>query len=82
MPLPVPVVKMMPVEADTFVAIGYAANTRQLFITFAKGGTLVYANVPGFRYDGLLAAPRKEAYFKTFVKDIFISKPGQPPGQT
>lgn len=82
MAMPVPVVKMVPVEADSFVAIGYAANARLLYITFQKSGTLVYGNVPGFRYDGLLAAPRKEAYFKTFIKDVFLAKPGEPPGQT
>ena len=75
-------VKMVPVEADSFVAVGYAVTARQLFITFKKGGTLVYSNVPGFRFDGLMAAPRKEAYFKTFIKDVFISAPGQPAVQT
>jgi hypothetical protein len=82
MPIPVAAVKMATVEADTFVSIGYAASMRQLYITFRNGTTLVYNNVPGFRYEGLAAAPRPEAYFKTFIKDVFISKPGQPPGQT
>ena len=82
MPVPVAIVKMMPVEADSFTAIGYAPGARELYIAFQSGTTLRYANVPGFRYEGLQTAPRKEAYFKTFIKDVFLSKPGKPPGQT
>jgi hypothetical protein len=82
MAIPVATVKMTPVEAETFVAIGYAAAARQLYITFRNGTTLAYNNVPGFRFEGLSAAPRPEAYFKTFIRDVFISKPAQPPVQT
>jgi len=82
MAITVPIVKMVPVEADSFVAVGYATTARKLYITFQKGDTLIYDNVPGFRFEGLMAAPRKEAYFKTFIKDVFISKPGQPPVKT
>ena len=82
MPIPVAVVKMVPIEADTFVAVGYAASMRQLYVTFKNGNSIVYNNVPGFRYEGLAATPRPEAYFRTFIKDAFLSKPGQPPGQT
>jgi hypothetical protein len=73
---------MVPVEADSFTSVGYAFSSRQLYITFRDGATLAYQNVPGFRYEGLLAAPRKEAYFKTFVQNAFLSKAAPPPVQT
>ena len=82
MPLPVTAIKMVPVDEDSFVAVGYVAPARQLHITFRNGSTLLYQNVPGFRYEGLLAAPRKEKYFKTFIEHQFIAKPAPPPEQS
>jgi len=70
-------VKMMPVESDLFESIGYQIGTRQLYIKFRNSPTVCFSNVPGFRYEGLLAAPRKDAYFKTFIKDVYISKTAQ-----
>ena len=75
-----PTVKMIPVDADQFESIGYIVNGRQLYVKFRKDSkVLVFNNVPGFRYDGLMAAPRKDAYFDTFIKNFFLSKPGQLP---
>jgi hypothetical protein len=71
-------VRMVPVEEDAFVAIGYAAMKRQLYITFRDNTTMSFQNVPGFRFDGLMAAPRKEAYFKTFIQNSFLAKPAAP----
>lgn len=79
MSLPVSGFKMVPVEADSFTSVGYIPGARQLYVTFLRGETIVYDNVPGFRYEGLMAAPRKEAYFKTFIKNSFLAKPGTPP---
>jgi hypothetical protein len=79
---PVPIVKMVPVDEDTFIAVGYLAPKRQLYITFRNSTTLAYQNVPGFRYEGLLAAPRKEAYYKTFIQNLFLAKPSPTPVQT
>jgi hypothetical protein len=75
-----PVVKMVPVDADLFEAIGYAMGGRQLYIKFRNSQALVFNNVPGFRFDGLMAAPRKDAYYNTFIKNFFLSKPTQLPG--
>jgi hypothetical protein len=72
----IPEVKMVPVDADLFEAVGYTPKTRMLFIKFRPpAGAVSYQNVPGFRYDGLLAAPRKDAYFETFIQNRFIEKP-------
>jgi len=75
-------VKMMPVDADLFEAIGYVSQTRHLYIKFRTSPAVCLDNVPGFRYDGLLAAPRKDAYYRTFIKDRFLSKPVELPAQT
>lgn len=66
---------MNPVEAELFESVGYISGGRQLYIKFRNSPTLVFINVPGFRYDGLMAAPRKDAYYNTFIKNFFISKP-------
>ena len=55
--------------------IGYSDATRTLYIKFRDGTTLRFEKVPRFRYQGLLAAPRKDAYHKTFIKDQFLTKP-------
>ncbi|HZL12986.1 MAG TPA: KTSC domain-containing protein, partial [Verrucomicrobiae bacterium] len=72
-------VKMVPVDADLFEAIGYTSGNRLLYIKFRNAPPLSFNNVPGFRYEGLLAAPRKDAYYNTFIKNFFISKPAQLP---
>ena len=73
------VVKMVPVDADTFEAVGYVTAGRQLYIKFRNSPPLVFSNVPGFRFDGLMAAPRKDAYYNTFIKSFFLSKPTELP---
>jgi hypothetical protein len=74
MPIQTPAVKMVPVDADQFEAVGYVIGTRQLYVKFRNSPVLCFHNVPGFRYDGLLAAPRKDAYYKAFIQNLFVSK--------
>jgi len=69
-----PDVKMIPVDAKMFESIGYVETSRQLFVKFSPAPTLRFDNVPNFRFVGLLNAPRKDAYFKTFIKDRFLAK--------
>lgn len=72
----IPEVKMVPVDAGLFEAVGYASKTRTLYIKFRPpAGAVSFQNVPGFRYDGLLSAPRKDAYYETFIQNRFIEKP-------
>jgi hypothetical protein len=70
--------KMVPVEADLFEAVGFVDNTHCLYIKFRNAPTLCYQKVPQFRFQGLLGAPRKDAYYKSFIKDQFLAKPVQP----
>jgi hypothetical protein len=75
-------VKMMKVDSDLFESIGYISKSRQLYIKFKNSPALCFDNVPGFRYESLLTVPRKDAYFRTFIKDRFLTKPVQLPPQT
>jgi hypothetical protein len=81
MAIQTPAVKMVPVEADLFESVGYVAGARQLYIKFHRSPTLCFNNVPGFRYEGLLNAPRKDAYYNTFIKNFFLSKTVELPPQ-
>ena len=74
-----PVVKMAPVDAKAFEAVGYSDYTRQLYIKFREAHTLCYEDVPHFRHSGLMAAPRKDAYYTTFIKGQFLTKEVTPP---
>jgi KTSC domain len=74
-----PNVKMMRVDADLFESVGYLPRSRQLFIKFRNSPAVCLDNVPGFRFDGLLSAPRKDAYYRTFIKDRFLTKPVELP---
>ncbi len=67
-------VKMVPVDAETFESVGYVLKGKLLYVKFRNSSVLVFNNVPGFRYDGLIAAPRKDAYYNTFIKNFFVSK--------
>ncbi len=75
-------VKMMPVDADLFEAVGYIPRNRQLYIKFRNSPALCFNNVPGFRFESLLTAPRKDAYYRTFIKDRFLTKPVALPSST
>jgi hypothetical protein len=67
-------VKMVRVEASAFEAVGYVPVSRQLYIKFKTMPAMCFDNVPGFRFDGLMAAPRKDAYFKSFIENKFMTK--------
>jgi hypothetical protein len=67
-------VRMMPVDASSFESVGYALATRKLYIKFRDAPALCFEGVPGFRYQGLLTAPRKDAYYTTYIKNHFLTK--------
>ncbi len=67
-------VKMVPVDAKFIEAVGYVESTRQLYIKFLNSHTLCMNNVPGFRYQGLMAAPRIDAYYNAYIKERFLTK--------
>ena len=66
---------MVPVEADLFeVGWLYVRQPPALHQISQLRRRCVSDNVPGFRYEGLLTAPRKDAYYNTFIKNFFLSK--------
>lgn len=69
-----PAIKMTPVNAKMFESVGYVTSTRKLYIQFRGQPAMCFEGVPGFRYSGLLAAPRKDAYYETYIKNQFLSK--------
>jgi hypothetical protein len=69
-------IKFVNVDASGIQSVGYVPTSRLLYIKFHNDlPTLCFINVPGFRYEGLLAAPRKDAYYKTFIENQFMTSP-------
>ncbi|HVV01653.1 MAG TPA: KTSC domain-containing protein [Verrucomicrobiae bacterium] len=74
-----PQYKMAPVQADLLESVGFSDTTHTLYIKFRNSPALSFEKVPRFRYQGLMAAARKDAYFRTFIQNQFLSKPLPPP---
>jgi hypothetical protein len=68
-------VNMVAVDADLFESVGFVDTTHMMYIKFRNSPTMSYEKVPRFRYQGLLSAPRKDAYYKTFIQNQFLTKP-------
>ncbi len=81
MELPGQPVKLVPVDADEFGSVGFTDASHNLYVRFRDSSTLCFEKVPRFRFQGLLAAPRKDAYYRTFIKDKFLAKTVQLPPQ-
>jgi|GEM_PF-947192 hypothetical protein len=79
-------VEMIPVDVKLtklIESVGYVEASRQLIIKFyhtsthglaSTGIIFCFNNVPHFRFQGLLNAARKDAYYETFIKDHFLAK--------
>lgn len=67
---------MLNVDGKLIESISYNEATRLLYVKFhAPGGALCFEDIPKFRYNGLMNAPRKDAYFTTYIRNSFLSKP-------
>lgn len=67
--------KFVPVDADLFESVSYDEISHTLYLKFRDSPTLKFEKVPRFRYQGLMSAPRKDNYYKTFIKNQFLTKP-------
>ncbi len=47
----------------------------QLIIKFRGAPAMSFDGVPGFRFQGLMYAPRKDAYYSAYIKSQFLTKP-------
>ena len=79
--VPIQPVKMVSVDAELIEAVGYKNSSRQLIIKLRNSDTLCFENVPHFRHEGLLAAARKDAYYRTFIQHSFLVKKMELPPQ-
>jgi hypothetical protein len=70
-----PPVKMVGVDGDLVESVGFVDATHTMYINFRNSPPMIFEKVPRFRYQGLLNAPRKDAYYKTFIQNQFLSKP-------
>jgi hypothetical protein len=68
-------VKLVSMNTEAFEAVGYDIASRSLVIKLHDGTTIRLEKVPQFRFQGLMSSPRKDAYFRAFIKDQFVSKP-------
>ncbi len=73
-------VKMTAVDAKEIESVGYVPASRQLIIKFRGAPAMCFDGVPGFRFQGLMSAPRKDAYFSTYIRNKFLTKPLPPLG--
>jgi hypothetical protein len=74
MPGQQPTVKMVPVDAKLLESVGYVIATRRLYVKIRGSSVLYFEGVPGFRHTGLMSAPRKDAYYTTFIRNSFLAK--------
>ena len=71
------VIKLLELEGTSIVeSVSYNDATRILYVKLRdnKGG-MAFEDVPKFRYNGLMGAPRPDAYFNTYIRNLFLSKP-------
>lgn len=59
---------MVAVNSSSIEMIGYAEDTKELFIQFRNGGMYVYERVPAWVHAALMQAESRGNYLNTEVK--------------
>ena len=67
-------VRMVPIHANGIESVGYVDGTRKLYVKYRNSSTVCFEGIPRFRFNGLMASPRKDAYFKTSSKTAFSAE--------
>lgn len=62
---------MVPVASSDLASVGYDASTKTLYVSFHKGGTYSYSNVPVSVYRGLMNATSKGKYFRANIRTAY-----------
>ena len=57
-----------PIQSSVIRAADYAADTRELRITFVSGRQYAYANVPQSIYEAFLASSSKGEFFNIAIR--------------
>lgn len=63
--------RMVPVASSNLSAVGYDSVSHILRISFHRGGTYDYIDVPENIYTGLMNASSKGQYHKVHIKWAF-----------
>ena len=58
------------VESSSLVSVGYDPASATLEVEF-RTGIYQYFGVPAERYEGLMDAESKGAYFNQFIRDVY-----------
>ncbi len=59
---------MTHVSSSNLAAVGYDADSQQLYIEFQHGGTYVYSGVPAELHQGLMSAGSHGTFFHYNIK--------------
>lgn len=62
---------MTPVSSSIMTEVSYDEELHNLFITFTRGATYVYFNVPNDTYLRLMNSDSIGHYFSSFIKGQF-----------
>ena len=65
---------MAQVQSSVINFVRYDALARELTVSLHTGGLYVYVDVPAERYEALLAAPSKGAFYNEHIRDCFAYK--------
>jgi hypothetical protein len=63
--------EMVYVDSVSIEAIGYDADSQELFVRFVSGETYRYDGVPSTVAEAFLAAPSKGSYFNREIKPAY-----------
>lgn len=65
---------MAQVQSSVIKFVRYDALARELTVSLHTGRFYTYINVPAERYEALLAAPSKGAFYNQHIRDCFAYK--------
>lgn len=60
--------EMIPVTSSNVEAIGYDDANNELHVSFIKGGSYIYSQIPQVLYDEFLVAPSKGQFLDQQIK--------------
>ena len=67
------VTPMIPVQSSQLSYIGYDEDTNELYVTFVKGSTYKYSNVPKNIFDDFKNAKSIGVYYISYIKGKYES---------
>lgn len=66
-------IAMHPVVSSQLSYVGYDYTKQDLYVTFSKGDTYIYSNVPQNVYDELLASSSIGKYYLSYIRGHYTS---------